>query len=81
MECSVRICCGTACYIMGGSDLLTIDDYLTDEEKQSVQVIAVPCLNQCKRGDDTRPPFAMVNDTLIDRANVEKLLTVLRKKD
>ncbi len=30
----VKICTGTACYVMGGSDLFLIEEKLSDEERK-----------------------------------------------
>ena len=34
----VEICVGTACYVMGASELMLIEDYLTPEQKERVEI-------------------------------------------
>lgn len=78
MTVSVKICSGTACYVMGGAELLSIGDQLTDEEKQQVKIEASTCMGVC---DDYGPqtPYATVNDELITHATPEILLNKIRK--
>lgn len=42
MKILVRICSGTACYILGGAKLLTLQDYLTEEELKEVVIEGSP---------------------------------------
>ncbi len=75
----VKICAGTHCYVMGGSELISLEDYLTDEQKQYVDVVGSTCLNYCKKPEDSAPPYAIVNDQVISKANIPKLLNIINK--
>ncbi len=76
----LQVCSGTACFVMGGSDLLTIFDYLSPQEQEQVALSAVPCFEHCRTDDDLRPPFVTVQGKLYDRMDMEKLLTIIREE-
>ncbi len=75
----VQICSGTACFVMGGSDLLTLFEYLSPVEREQVSLAAVPCFEHCRAYQDKRPPFVMIDGQTHDRMDMEKLLTEIRK--
>ena len=76
----LQVCSGTACFIMGGSDLLTVFEYLTQEERDAVLLRAIPCLDSCKNQEELRPPFIKIDGQLYGRMNMDKLLFLLREK-
>ena len=51
----LRLCAGTMCYVMGGAQLMEIEELLSEEEKQGIEITFSPCLQRCN-GKDT-PPF------------------------
>ena len=57
----LRLCAGTMCYVMGGAQLMEIEELLSEEEKQGIEITFSPCLQRCN-GKDTpvcsfhRPP-------------------------
>lgn len=75
---SVKICVGTACYIMGAADLLGIKEFLSEEELSSIKIEGSTCLNLCK-GYNPETPFAMVNDEVISNATQEILVEKIRE--
>lgn len=42
------ICTGTACYILGGSELLLIEEALPPQLRSRVQISGAPCLGHCR---------------------------------
>ena len=76
----LKICSGTACFITGGSDLLTIFDYLTPEEQKCISLMALPCLNNCKDEKDFHPPFVIIDDIQYEKMTIDKLCTLLKDK-
>lgn len=76
----VRVCCGTACFVMGGSDLLTLDEYLLKEEMEKLDFEAVTCLDTCRKNDDEKPPFVTIDDKLYNRMNMTQLVSIIRDK-
>lgn len=77
-EITVKICCGTTCYILGNFQLLSSLASLPTEMQQRVEVIGSACLGYCCQSDVGRPPFVTVNDQLIIQATEEKILTAIR---
>ncbi len=78
MSVSVEICSGTACYIMGGAHLLTVEDELSADELEKVTIAASPCMGVCSEcAEDS--PFARVNGKLISKANMELLVDTIRE--
>lgn len=78
MSVSVKICSGTACYIMGGANLLTVADELSAGELEKVEIEASTCMGVCTECAD-ESPYAKVNDDLIPKANMEVLVNKIRE--
>jgi len=74
----LEVCSGTACFVMGGSDLLTIFEYLTQEEQDRVSLAAVPCFEHCRGGDNLRPPFVVIDGTVYDKMSINRLSGMLK---
>ncbi len=77
MKILVRICSGTACYILGGAKLLTLQDYLTEEELKEVVIEGSPCMGFCKEYN-SNTPYATINDEIISGANIEVLVDKIK---
>ncbi len=75
----LQVCSGTACFVMGGSDLLTVFEYLNPEEQDRVSLAAVPCFEHCRNWKDMRPPFITIDGKLYDHMTMDKMLTLLRE--
>lgn len=73
----VRICRGTVCHVMGGSDLPLISDVIPNELKDQIEIEGFACLDFCNNDKDLKPPFVKVNDILISEASVSKVLEVI----
>lgn len=43
----LRLCAGTMCYVMGGAQLMEIEELLSEEEKQGIEITFSPCLQRC----------------------------------
>ena len=76
----LQVCSGTTCFVMGGSDLLTIFEHLSLEERERVTLAAVPCFEHCKSWEQSRPPFVTIDGKLYDHMNLEKTVHVIREK-
>ena len=59
---TVSICTGTACYVMGASEILILEDSLPEELKEIVEVRGITCLDKCKNSECGKAPFVLVND-------------------
>lgn len=69
----VTICMGTACYVMGGAELLGAVDALEEKYGDRVTFEGSTCLGDCKRGRQHKAPFVKVNERLLAEATVESL--------
>lgn len=75
---AVTICSGTACYVLGGSELLTIKEHLPEGYAQYVMLAGSPCLNRCKdRSEGKRPPYASVDGKTYGGVDMEKLVKLI----
>ena len=70
---SVKICTGTACYVMGGANLLMLEECLPEHLKDRVEIEGTSCMGYCSLGEKGKAPFVMVNDQLISEATLEKI--------
>ena len=75
----ITICSGTACYILGGAQLMMLEDVMPAEFKDQVEIVGSACLQACRLGNDAHPPFVKINDYLMDSASIHKILDYLRK--
>ena len=71
----VEICCGTACYLLGAANLMSIEDDLPAELRGRVEVEAKTCLELCEKENLGGAPYVRINDTeIMSQASPEKLL-------
>jgi NADH:ubiquinone oxidoreductase subunit E len=76
----VTVCAGTACYVLGGANLLLLAENLPKGLKNDVEIIGSPCLGLCQKNKEARPPFALIDDLEISEATIEKILHELTKE-
>jgi len=76
----VLVCSGTACYVMGGSELLLLDDHIPAKWKGRVELEGSPCLGYCKDKTNGKAPFAMVDGELIPQATISEILRKIGEK-
>ncbi len=74
----LKLCAGTMCYVMGGAQLMEVEELLSAEEKQYVEITLSPCLQRCN-GQDT-PPFAELDGEIITGVSKEILLRIIKEK-
>ncbi|MGI5173285.1 DUF1450 domain-containing protein [Treponema sp. OMZ 840] len=77
---TLSICTGTACYVMGASEFLVLDDHLPADLKDKVEITGVTCLDKCKDAQCGKPPFVLVDGELIAEATVQNILEKIREK-
>ena len=70
----VSICTGAACFVMGASEILVLEDSLPDELKGMVEIEGLTCLEKCKNTECGKAPFVLVNDEIITEATLAKVL-------
>lgn len=81
----VKICVGTLCAVMGGSDLQLLEDFIPAAWREHVSIAGSTCLDQCKGGaQGPKPPFVSVNGEIVAQATitgiVERIGRILRGK-
>lgn len=73
---AVKVCVGTCCYLSGSYDLFSaLKDKLNDERFKNIELSATFCFENCAQS-----PCVMVDDELIAKATVEKVIDKITKK-
>lgn len=75
----VKICAGTTCFVMGGSELLLLPDLLDDDLKDRVQIEGINCFGECKNSGCERAPFVTINGNLYTNVTLSSLLEEVKK--
>lgn len=78
---SVKICLGTACFVMGGSGLQELKDIIPKRYGDKIEVSDSSCLDLCTIDSEyTKAPYVKVGDEIINEASIEKVLAAIDKK-
>lgn len=72
----VSICTGTACFVMGASEIMLLEEELPPELRDMVEIEGVTCLDLCKDAACGKAPFVRINDEILAQAT---LLSVLER--
>lgn len=79
----VSICTGTACFVMGASELLLLAEEMPEHLQGKVEIEGITCLEKCKNTECGKAPFVLINGELLENANysslVEKLTEMIEK--
>ena len=86
MKHKVTICTGTACFVMGGSELLLLEEQLPDDLKAVTDIEGSPCIGACKsaqygKTQADQAPFVQIDGKVIEQASVPKIMDYLRRLD
>ena len=78
----VIICTGTACFVMGGSELLLLEELLPDDLKAVTEIEGSSCSGICNGSEYSgsqadHAPFAQVDGKVIEQASVQKIIDYL----
>lgn len=76
----VKICTGTLCYVMGGSELQLLSDYIPSDLAPSVEIKGATCLDYCNQSGSGKAPFVLVNDTVVENATIAKVITAIEQE-
>lgn len=76
----VSICTGTACYVMGASELLLLGESLPVELRDAVEIEGIPCIEECRGITEKRPPYVKVNGELIESATLQTIISKIEEK-
>lgn len=66
----VQICSGTACYVMGASEILLLEENLPQHFKKWVTIEAANCLGLCKGATCGKAPYVFINGELVTNATL-----------
>lgn len=75
----VTICTGTTCYVMGASELLTLEEHLPEDIRDHVEVVGAQCLNLCKEAH-TQMPVVLLNDEPLSQVTLLALLAEVERR-
>lgn len=86
---TVEICSGTTCFILGGADLLMLEDELNELWRETrlqgqaiselIEIKASVCMEYCKEGS-LKPPFVKVDGELYGHMRLEVLISIIEKR-
>lgn len=77
----VEICSGTACYVLGGSEILQVATCLPKKLATKVQISGVMCLDLCKNCDDQlKPPFVRINGKIFSPKNPKDFIRMVQEE-
>jgi NADH:ubiquinone oxidoreductase subunit E len=76
----IVVCSGTACYVMGGSELLLLEEQIPVRWKGRVEVEGSPCLGLCKDKKVGKAPYAKIDDEVVQAATIPVLLEKIAAK-
>jgi len=74
----ISICTGTACFVMGASEIMLIEDNLPEDLRGKVEVEAITCLEKCKDSSCGKAPFVLVDGQLVQQATVNSVIEKIR---
>lgn len=76
----VSICTGTACYVMGASELLLLNENLPENLRDAVEIEGVPCIEQCHGAMKKHPPYVKIDGELIQSATLQTIISKIEEK-
>ncbi len=76
----VSICTGTACYVMGASELLLLEEELADDIKDKVEIEGVTCLELCKGGKNSKAPYVLIDGEIHEEATLQSVIDTIKGK-
>ena len=78
---NVKVCLGTTCFVMGGSNLQELIDLVPRKYGDKVEVSGITCLGQCSINDEySKAPYVQVDNIVVSEVTVEKVLLAIDEK-
>ena len=78
---SVKVCLGTTCFVMGGSNLQELNDIIPKKYGDKVEIAGTNCLGLCSINREySKAPYVKVDEDVISEATVEKVLKAIDDK-
>jgi NADH:ubiquinone oxidoreductase subunit E len=76
---NVTICTGTACFVMGASEIMLLGEKLPDNLKDKVEISGCTCMGECHGERKAHLPFVRINDEVIEDANIPEIVEHIEK--
>lgn len=73
----VTVCAGTTCVVMGGSNLLMLEEQLPQHLRGRVKVKGARCLELCDGSHPNEAPYVKINGELLVDATLPRILARL----
>lgn len=71
----VEICCGTACYLLGASQMMDLETALPEAYRDRVEILPRTCLGLCERENIGEAPYVRFGGgEVMSSASREKVL-------
>lgn len=70
----IKVCCGTSCYIMGASELISMDF----SNNRNIELEGTTCMDLCK-DSKKRPPYVTINGVCHSQVTPNKLLKLIEE--
>ena len=80
MPVLVEVCLGTTCFVMGGQEILALEDSFPDTWRGAVQVKATACLGQCDKKGQGHGPYVRLDGEIIRDASPDAVMAKLEEK-
>ena len=77
---SITICTGTLCYVMGGAELQVLEEYLSPDVVDMIEISGSPCLDCCNQDGAGKAPFVKIGDQIISEASISKVVDAIKKE-
>ncbi|MBR1908773.1 NAD(P)H-dependent oxidoreductase subunit E [bacterium] len=78
---NVKVCVGTTCYTQGQDNLKKLSKLIPEKYGNKVELLPSQCLGVCSiQWGDPKPPYAKVNEDIIQEATVEKIIEAIDEK-
>ena len=76
----VEICCGTACFLLGASEMMDMEEALPEELRERVEILPRTCLGLCEREHIGKAPFVRFgNGEVMSDASRDKVMDRIRQ--
>ncbi|AEE17723.1 NAD(P)H-dependent oxidoreductase subunit E [Treponema brennaborense] len=75
----VSICTGTACFVMGASEIMLLEEQLPPELQGRVEIEGITCFDKCKNAECGKAPFVQINGETIPEASLVTVIDRIRE--
>ncbi len=76
----VKICTGTLCYVMGGSELQLLGEHIPTELQERVEIKGATCLDYCNQTGSGNAPYVLVGEKVIESATIAKIIYEIKEQ-